>query len=588
MSNSNVEATPTISAKGSTAKMNRDEELLTMNPTALKSKSPSPEEIFSDLIDATSHEILLLEGRRGEDKVAPWPSFLSLVKRLNFYVYGFSDVNTLELKQGTKNRLALAKLAIEVCSGDVRCERGRSTDDEEEEEGGEVPKPLVDFSAEKWKELIRVIESLRIRLKYQTRDEESAVVSPGKSAVESLFKSLKCQMESMQALAYLKESLEKFATGEESQRDKDGLIPSFANITSDVHEYFDNGAQIQEDVRNDHLDCSSQFFLPEAMFSSITYLDSQDEAAGKKLVEPILRDVDDFVSNQICPLLETFQCKFFKLLKQWERIYLTTPTLFDVNYFQYSESVTSKAKGILSTPVSPSVATTAAGKACRTHRSREAVVETRNKEKERRRNNIQRHRQVIEEIGSDDDLLPIVTKQSHAQGRPLIMPIVKTQYRRIGEKLQVPLKTENSPSSSKTKSHTARTRHKRKKTDRSKNSPAFETPKPPRKRSSASRSRYELHFSDSKYNETSEPPQVRRKLSRSPGSMASWRQYRIRYSDEEKRCLLEGVKKYGVGKWVEILNDDEYKDVFAKNDRTNVNLKDLYRNLTKVKPQDKK
>lgn len=563
-----------------------------MNPKPLKSKSPSPEKIFSDLIDATSHEILLLEGEEGDDNIAPWSSFLFLAKRLHLYIELYSDATTLELNDVAKNRLALAKLAIEVCSGDAHCEGEYDTNDEEEE-GEEMPKTLVHFSAEKWKELIDVTESLRMRLKDQTQGEKSAAVSPEKSDMETLFKSLKCQMESMQALAYLRGRLENFVSGKEALCDEDDSIPNIANITSDTHEYLDNGAQIQEDVRNDHLDCSSQFFLPEEMFSSITSMDNQDDAAGKELIEPILRDVNDFVSNQICPLLEAFQCKFFKLLRMWERVYLTTPILFNVNYFQYSEVVISKRKGIQSTPVSPSVATTAAGKAPRAHRSRDAKESSSkedagDEEEERGRNNFQRQRKVIVEIDSDDDLLPIVTKQSREKV-PSQMRIIKKQSPCVSKESKVPIITTSSPKTNKVKSENARTRHNRKRGKNSKNSPAITTPKSSRKRSYASRSHFELNFSDSNNNDSSEPPHIRRKLSQSPGSWASWKQSRIRYSDKEKRCLLEGVERYGLGKWVEILNDVEYKKVFAKNDRTNVNLKDLYRTLTKVKtPTEKK
>lgn len=57
------------------------------------------------------------------------------------------------------------------------------------------------------------------------------------------------------------------------------------------------------------------------------------------------------------------------------------------------------------------------------------------------------------------------------------------------------------------------------------------------------------------------------------------RRKRIPYSEEEKTALLDGVKKFGKGKWTEILDDNA--DLFAVNKRTNINLKDLYRNLTK-------
>ena len=51
----------------------------------------------------------------------------------------------------------------------------------------------------------------------------------------------------------------------------------------------------------------------------------------------------------------------------------------------------------------------------------------------------------------------------------------------------------------------------------------------------------------------------------------------VPYSNEEKRMLLEGVERFGAGKWAEILAHYNF------NNRTNGNLKDLYRTLTKTK-----
>ncbi|KAL3826367.1 hypothetical protein ACHAXA_008575 [Cyclostephanos tholiformis] len=51
----------------------------------------------------------------------------------------------------------------------------------------------------------------------------------------------------------------------------------------------------------------------------------------------------------------------------------------------------------------------------------------------------------------------------------------------------------------------------------------------------------------------------------------------VPYSNEEKRMLLEGVERFGVGKWAEILVHYDF------NNRTSGNLKDLFRTLTKTK-----
>lgn len=58
------------------------------------------------------------------------------------------------------------------------------------------------------------------------------------------------------------------------------------------------------------------------------------------------------------------------------------------------------------------------------------------------------------------------------------------------------------------------------------------------------------------------------------------RKKNVPYTNEEKRMLLEGVEKLGVGNWAEILAHYDF------NDRTSGNLKDLYRTLTKAKKAD--
>lgn len=58
----------------------------------------------------------------------------------------------------------------------------------------------------------------------------------------------------------------------------------------------------------------------------------------------------------------------------------------------------------------------------------------------------------------------------------------------------------------------------------------------------------------------------------------------VPYTDEEKRMLLEGVLMFGVGKWKEILQHYD----FTENVRTAVNLKDLYRTLTRAATRSKK
>ncbi|KAK1747708.1 hypothetical protein QTG54_001671, partial [Skeletonema marinoi] len=62
-------------------------------------------------------------------------------------------------------------------------------------------------------------------------------------------------------------------------------------------------------------------------------------------------------------------------------------------------------------------------------------------------------------------------------------------------------------------------------------------------------------------------------------SVKKKKQKRIPYSEEEKGALLQGVEEFGKGEWRKIR--DQYADIFDVNKRSTVNLKDLYRTLTK-------
>ena len=52
------------------------------------------------------------------------------------------------------------------------------------------------------------------------------------------------------------------------------------------------------------------------------------------------------------------------------------------------------------------------------------------------------------------------------------------------------------------------------------------------------------------------------------------RKSRVRFSKREVENLLEGVKRFGVGKWAKIANHYEFHE-----SRTNVHLKDKYRTM---------
>lgn len=55
------------------------------------------------------------------------------------------------------------------------------------------------------------------------------------------------------------------------------------------------------------------------------------------------------------------------------------------------------------------------------------------------------------------------------------------------------------------------------------------------------------------------------------------RKPRVPWEDDERRTVLIAVDSIGLGRWAEIR--DVYPDVFVRNNRTNVHIKDQFRTL---------
>ena len=75
------------------------------------------------------------------------------------------------------------------------------------------------------------------------------------------------------------------------------------------------------------------------------------------------------------------------------------------------------------------------------------------------------------------------------------------------------------------------------------------------------------------------PPPKKAKVAEDSPSRESFEK-KVRFSEEEAAALLEGVKRYGVGKWKNILRDPEWQGVFHKK-RNDVDLKDKWANMCK-------
>ena len=504
-----------------------------MSTSALKSITPSPYQVMSDLIDATSHEILLLEGK-DDTSIAPQSSFAFLWNRLDYYsdqvhfkqdekLETQHDVSTKLRDVRTSNRLAMATMAIEICA-----RAAYPITDTNSSVVGALFRPLIDCSAEQWEEFRSDMDKVHKRLQNDVSDDGSAsagvmgsekvcsvegsddVMSPsiaGHITMKNLYESLKCQMEAMQALALLRSQLVELAPNAviSEQSNGGGKIP-FINACDLIMEYAKTAEDIHERLNTVHLIISEDYFLPPVIMGN-------DETAITP-VNALIESIDDLVVKEHFPL-HNFQVQFLKLLKLWEKSYLSPPTLFKLGYFQYDEP--SDARAILSTtPISPSATTNSAGQLSKKRRAvnkSNAPPEDGNE--------------------SDDDQLPITIKDRGTPPRRGVWDQVT--------EAKSPL----------------RTRGKRRRVS----SPKISSRKSPRQ---IKEPQYNFDFD-------SDGDDVQ---SRSTAKTSK----RVKYSDEEKKCLLEGVAKFGFH-WQEIRS--HYWTVYKVNNRTNVNLKDLHRTLMK-------
>lgn len=437
-------------------------------------QTPAPDQVTSDLIDATCHEILSLEGDEGPDgsSIPSVASFAILAKRLDHYLGQLSVLKD----DNVRSRLLLAKLVIDVC---VRS--AYPSDDDEGKDDTDTATQrmpfLIEMTEDEWNSLARELGLVAETVSFSFESELSEPLN-----------SLISQVEALGALATLRSQL---SLGIRAIEEDDANTPSkkkvpktfFSNLQGAIDQYKQTAEKISKE---NHENIDKNLFIPDAM---LKIKRSSTVQRAKSSAISLVESIEDLVVKKVFPL-KHLQVSFLALLKKLEKE-LPVPKLFQLCYFGNGSSSTpptssAPRKKIISTsPVSPSAASSSSGQTSR----REARKQTKKPE----------YRDSSD--SEEEEEAPVLVEK-------------KNGTKRKNEK----------------------------------NSLTFD--------SDSEDDEVELKFAPSK------------KKTR-----------RVPYSEEEKGALLQGVEQFGKGNWAKIR--DHYADIFSVNKRTTVNLKDLYRTLTK-------
>ncbi len=159
------------------------------NDEAQSIRTPSPYQVVSDLIDATCHEILSLQGDEGTDSIPSVSSFTVLAQRLDYYLEQLSNTVPLLEDLNVSTRLLLAKLVLDVC---VRSSYPPDDDDKIAEITSQQMYPLIAMTEEEWEGLRRELGMVHSNI--------SSMESADSASLDSLI----CQVQALEALAKLR------------------------------------------------------------------------------------------------------------------------------------------------------------------------------------------------------------------------------------------------------------------------------------------------------------------------------------------------------------------------------------------------
>lgn len=492
-------------------------------PPTRTSGTPSPYQVISDCVDSTCYEILMLENRSYE-------TYIMLAQRLDYYMelmdHGVrvdNDDEELVLKDShTRKRLFMARFVINLCSRPAY-----------PSEDNQLP-ALSSLANKEWEELLRELESLREFMMEVVQDKMMPGDASGRlNVIKNLYATIKQRMEAMKALLRLQSDLKSIS--EELNKDDadEETLDDYPRAC--IQAYIKDSLALHKELKTASKTAYDDFFISKEILSRIVLENVVD---ARKSINSFLNKLGKMMKKEAIPL-QQLQIDFSRLARECNGL-LPLPKMVEVGYIGEANESDDEYNA-------SSVAT----------------------EKE-------------------DDRKPAAQPSTPANAtyRPVSTP-AKSIYDSSDDDDEAALKIRTSPSPA----H-AIERNKRKRAqlatikENVPLSPSSDSRSPNKaKDTSAVQSRSPKKVKHASLDRKSEK-HIDADMEANPSASASKRgKKRIKYTDEEKRCLLEGVKRFGEGNWAEIR--EHYDDVYKVNGRTNINLKDLYRTLTKGMKKEK-
>lgn len=491
-------------------------------------------------------------GSGAESSIAPFSYYAPLLERLDYYMEmldhdqdeeeGDSVSNDGEGSMedsATRLRLFMVNLAARACSrlayseGDAS-ESRRPKDDFES---------LIEMPASQWEDLSHDVKELRTKLQR------------GGEKTSPEFERLNCQMEAMGELAKLRSKLAAYHRAIYNEEDDGKRSASeYLLVRHDIEEYKKASHTIDRKLRDINQASHDGLFVSHQMFEEILALKKWTTIQSIRIcLSSIIGCIDDTINEKDLPL-QNFQVQLLTLLKDWEKSYLPTPVLFKAGYFKHGASSSSSRRAAAaagaSTPVSPTTPVASS----------------------------QRHRNVANQKppnkhgdGSSDESQVKFAIAADIQKRAKAQSLNLGLVRQI---IEIDLDSGSDSDDDKPLSNLEKgSSPERRKIAKSRSSPASyrkkrsastQTPSPRRQQNRLDDSDQDISLQSSRKKVHS--PRIKRRR-------------RTYWTDEEVDALRKGVQRFKEGNWRDI--HDYYQKIWDVNQRTQVDLKDKYRNLNR-------
>lgn len=258
-------------------------------PPTQASETPSPYQVMSDCIDATSYEILMISDLSSKD-------YAVLNQRIDYYLelmdhgLGVEDGDEeLVLKDAhVRERLYMARMVINLCSRDTY----------PNEDGDCRFPPLIDFTVEQWKDFRDELATFSTQLANQ---KPSALLT----SIKLLHKSIERRMEAMEAFVHLKNELTSSLTALDAGE-------TFTQPKDCIAEYVKVTGRMKVDLQTIHRTRYDDFFIPNKVLSNI---DWNDGDKAKLDLKSLINRLGKMVSKESFPLRQ-LQVDFSRLTQE--------------------------------------------------------------------------------------------------------------------------------------------------------------------------------------------------------------------------------------------------------------------------------